>query len=256
MPKYSQVFLADKGICARIAGALEGESFDRVVEIGPGGGALTEFLFPLYGERLRAVEIDTALLPNLKAKFPGLEIINSDFLQADIAAAAGPGRAAFISNLPYECSTAILDRVLAYPELAVAVFMFQKEVARKILAAPGDHDYGYLTLLTGARASSELLTDVKAGSFRPVPAVDSSVVVFRPRPYFGDGAQEARFRELVKKAFLHRRKTLVNSLALCGVDKARAAAAVAKAGYKPTVRPQEVDLKGFAALAADLLGGR
>ncbi len=256
MPKFSQVFLADKGICARIAGGLDGGTFDRVVEIGPGGGALTEFLFPRYGARMRAVEIDSSLLPNLNSRFPGLEIVNSDFLKADLAAVAGPGRIAFISNLPYECSTVILDRVLDYPGLALAVFMFQKEVARKVLASPGDRDYGYLTLITAARASCELLLDVKAGSFRPVPAVDSSVVAFRPRPFFSDGAEWERFRELVKKAFLHRRKTLINSLALCGVDKARAAAAVERAGYKPTVRPQEVDLKGFAALAGDLLGGR
>lgn len=252
MPKFSQVFLADKGICSRIAGALEGEAFDRVVEIGPGGGALTEFLFPKYGAAMRAVEIDTALLPNLRSRFPGLEIVNTDFLQADLDAAAGPGRVAFIGNLPYECSTAILERVLMFPRLAAAVFMFQKEVARKILAAPNDHDYGYLSLLSASRAEASLLMDVKAGSFRPVPAVDSSVVVFRPRRYFSSDAEEGTFRALLKKAFMHRRKTLVNSLALCGEDKAAAAAALAACGLKPAARAQEMSLADFAALAAAL----
>ncbi|MCM2267656.1 MAG: 16S rRNA (adenine(1518)-N(6)/adenine(1519)-N(6))-dimethyltransferase RsmA [Elusimicrobiales bacterium] len=255
MPKYSQVFLADKGICSRIAGALQDESFDRVLEIGPGGGALTSFLFPRYGALLKAVEIDPLLLPALREKFPGLELINSDFLKLDLASAAGPGRTAFIGNLPYECATPILDKTLAFPGFAAAVYMFQKEVGDKLLAPPGGPDYGFLTLITRARASAELLLEVKAGSFKPVPAVDSSVVVFRPRPFFSDEAGEARFRELVKKAFSHRRKTLVNSLALCGVDKARAAAAVEKAGYKPFVRAQELDLPGFAALADVLLGG-
>lgn len=254
MPRYSQVFLADKGICARIAGALDGEAFDRVVEIGPGGGALTSFLFPKFGPRMKAVEIDPLLVPALREKFPGLEVVNADFLGADLAAVAGPGRTAFIGNLPYECSTAILEKVLSFGGFSVAVFMFQKEVARKIAAAPNDHDYGYLSLATAARASAELLTDVKAGSFRPVPAVDSSVLVFRPRPFFPSAAEWTRFRELVKKAFSHRRKTLVNSLALCGVDKAAAAAAVAKAGFKPTVRPQELSLEQFAGLAALLAG--
>ncbi len=254
MPKYSQVFLADKGVCARIAGALDGAAFDRVVEIGPGGGALTEFLFPKYGARMRAVEIDTALLPNLRARFPGLEIVNVDFLKADLEAAAGPGRIAFIGNLPYECSTAILERTLMFPRLETAVFMFQKEVARKILAAPNDHDYGYLSLLSASRAEASLLTDVKAGSFRPVPAVDSSVVVFRPRRYFSSDAEEASFRDLLKKAFMHRRKTLVNSLALCGADKSAAAAAVAACGLGPSVRAQELSLEDFAALAAALRG--
>jgi 16S rRNA (adenine1518-N6/adenine1519-N6)-dimethyltransferase len=249
MPRYSQVFLADQGICARIAGALDGETFDRVVEIGPGGGALTSFLFPKYGPAMKAVEIDPLLVPALRQKFPGLEVVNQDFLAADLSAVAGPGRAAFIGNLPYECSTAILDKVLSYPAFSVAVFMFQKEVARKITSGPDDHDYGYLSLLTAARASAELLTDVKAGSFRPVPAVDSSVLVFRPRPFFPSAAEGERFRALVRKAFSHRRKTLVNSLALCGVDKAAAAAAVEKAGFKPAVRPQELSLEQFAALA-------
>lgn len=250
MPRYSQVFLADKGICARIAGALDAEAFDRVVEIGPGGGALTAFLFPKYGPRLKAVEIDPLLVPGLRAKFPGLEVVNMDFLEADLAAVAGPGRTAFIGNLPYECSTAILEKVLSFSGFSVAVFMFQKEVARKITAAPRAHDYGYLSLVTAARACAELLTDVKAGSFRPVPAVDSSVLTFRPRPFFGSAAEEGRFRDLIKKAFSHRRKTLVNSLALCGVDKGAAASAVERAGFKPAVRPQELSLAEFAALAA------
>ncbi len=254
MPKYSQVFLADAGICRRIVSALDAEAFDRVVEIGPGGGALTAFLFPKYGPRLKAVEIDKALVPALNAKFPGLEVVNADFLGLDLEAAAGPGRVAFIGNLPYECSTAILDKVLAFPRLAAAVFMFQKEVARKTLASPGAADYGVLTLQTAARAEASLLTDVKAGSFRPVPAVDSSVVVFRPRRYFSDEAAEARFRALIRKGFMHRRKTLVNSLGLCGVDKAAAAAALHKAGYGPTARAQELSLEGFAALSEALQG--
>lgn len=252
MPKYSQVFLADAGICARIAAGLEGCEFDGVVEIGPGGGALTEHLFPKYGPRMKAVEIDAALLPALSARFPGLEIINRDFLEADLAAAAGPGRAAFIGNLPYECSTAILEKVLFYDRLAVAVFMFQKEVARRITAAPGDSDYGGLSVVTAARASAELLLDVKAGSFKPVPAVDSSVLVFRPRRFFSAKAEEDAFRALVKKAFSHRRKTLINSLALCGVDKAAAAAAAEKCGLKPTARAQELPLETYARLSAAL----
>lgn len=255
MPKYSQVFLADKNICSRIAGALEGAGFDRVLEIGPGGGALTEHLFPKYGAGMKAVEIDASLVPALRSRFPGLEVVNEDFLRTDLAVVAGPGRTAFIGNLPYECSTAILEKTLLFPGFALAVFMFQKEVARKILASPGDHDYGYLSLLTAARASSELLLDVKAGSFSPVPAVDSSVLLIRPRPFFGQAGDEARFIELVKKAFSHRRKTLVNSLALCGVPKAAASAAVMNAGFKPTVRPQEIPLEGFARLSGLLAAG-
>lgn len=255
MPKYSQVFLNDKGSCARIAGALEDASFDRLIEIGPGGGALTTFLFPRYWALMKAVEIDAALLPALREKFKGLELVNSDFLRTDLPALCGPGRTAFIGNLPYECATAILEKTLLYPGLSLAVFMFQKEVARRITAAAGDSDYGALSLLTAARASVDLLLDIKAASFTPVPAVDSSVLVFRPRPFFKTPREEEAFRGLVRKAFSHRRKTLVNALGLCGVDKAAAAAAVEKAGFTPSVRAQEIPLEGFAGLAA-ALGGR
>ena len=255
MPKFSQVFLKDKEICARIAGALDDASFDRLIEIGPGGGALTAFLFPKYWSLMKAVEIDPALLPALREKFKGLDLVNADFLQTDLAALAGPGRTAFIGNLPYECATAILEKTLQFGGLALSVFMFQKEVARRITAAPGDSDYGALTLPTASRASAELLMDIKAASFTPVPAVDSSVLVFRPKVFFGVPAEEAAFRSLVRKAFSHRRKTLVNSLGLCGVDKAAAAAAVEKAGFKASVRAQEISLEGFAGLAS-ILGGK
>ncbi len=252
MPKFSQVFLNDKEICARIAGALDDASFDRLVEIGPGGGALTAFLFPKYWSLMKAVEIDPVLLPGLREKFKGLDVVNADFLQTDLAALCGPGRAAFIGNLPYECATAILEKTLSYGGLSLAVFMFQKEVARRLTASPDDSDYGALSLLTASRASAELLMDIKAASFTPVPAVDSSVLVFRPKAFFNVPEEEAAFRSLVRKAFSHRRKTLVNSLGLCGVDKAAAAAAVEKAGFKPSVRAQEISLEGFAGLAARL----
>jgi len=254
MPKYSQVFLADEGICATIAAALDGAAFDGLIEIGPGGGALTSFLFPKYQGRMKAVEIDPRLVPALNAKYPGLEIVNADFLEADLAAVAGPGRTAFIGNLPYECSTAMLEKTLFFPGFEFAVFMFQKEVASRILAAPGDHDYGYLSLLAASRCAAALVLDVKAASFKPVPAVDSAVVSFRPKKFFADRADEDAFRALVRKAFSHRRKTLINSLALCGVEKSAAAAAVEKAGFKPTVRAQEISIEGFSALAGLLAG--
>ena len=255
MPKYSQVFLADREICARIAGALEGASFDRLIEIGPGGGALTSFLFPRYGKLMKAVEIDPGLLPALREKFKGLEVLNEDFLATDLEKAAGPGRTAFIGNLPYECATAILERTLFCRGMVLSVFMFQKEVARRITAAPGDGDYGALSLLTASRASAELLMDIRAASFNPVPAVDSSVLLFRPKVFFSVPGEETAFRALVRKAFSHRRKTLINSLGLCGVDKTSASAAVEKAGFKASVRAQEIPLEGFVRLWRLLAAG-
>ena len=252
MPKYSQVFLADNAICARIAGALDHEKFDQLIEIGPGGGALTACLFPKYQGRMTAVEIDASLVPALERKFKGLKLVTGDFLKLDLTLSAGPGRTAFIGNLPYECSTPILEKTLFFGGFSVAVFMFQREVARKILAVSGGSDYGYLSLLTASRAVAELVMDIKAESFSPVPAVDSSVLLFRPKVFFRDAAEERRFKEFAKKAFAHRRKTLVNSLSLCGIEKTAAAAALAKYGFKPAARAQEIPLEGFAVLAAEL----
>jgi 16S rRNA (adenine1518-N6/adenine1519-N6)-dimethyltransferase len=133
--------------------------------------------------------------------------------------------------------------------------MFQKEVARRITAPPGGRDYGVLTLMSAARASSELLLDVNAASFSPVPAVDSSVLLFRPRLFFPQRADEDAFRVLVKKSFSHRRKTLINSLGLCGVEKSAVSGALEGMGLKQTVRPQELSLEHFAALSTALGGG-
>jgi 16S rRNA (adenine1518-N6/adenine1519-N6)-dimethyltransferase len=252
MPKYSQVFLKDKGVCERISLALKPEEFSRAVEIGPGKGALTEFLAPLWKEKLSAVEIDPLMTARIKEKFPELTVRNMDFMAADLDSPVfGGGETAFIGNLPYECSTAILLKVLAFSRFGAAVFMFQREVARKITAAVGAHDYGYLTVAASTQSSVSLLCDVPAGSFSPVPEVDSSVLVFRPRRTFGGPEPRKAFLGFVKNAFSHRRKTLANSLAmgLC-LTREEAAARIKAAGFDPGLRPQNLSPENYLILAS------
>ena len=245
--------MTDKRMCGQIVSALEGEKFESLVEIGPGRGALTEILYPKYGPRLRTVEIDPVMAEFLLKKYKGLSIINRDFLELDLAVLTGGTKTAFIGNLPYSCSTAILDKVLDLENLAVAVCMFQKEVARRLAAESGSRDYGYLSISAQARASVALLADVGAASFSPEPEVDSSVLVFRPRRIFGPALPAAKdereFFTLVKSAFAHRRKTLVNSLALSGrFSKTEIEAALLKMSLDPGVRPQLLSPADYVGL--------
>jgi 16S rRNA (adenine1518-N6/adenine1519-N6)-dimethyltransferase len=266
MPKYSQVFLKDAGMCENIATALGPEEFGSCIEIGPGRGALTEFLYPLWGDKLSAVEIDPLMTAGIKERFPGLRIINSDFLTLDLEAGftSGPPAntcvsavskrgvpmTAFIGNLPYECSTAILARVLAFSRLGAAVFMFQREVARKITSASGDPDYGYLSVAVQAQSETVLFADVPAASFSPVPEVDSSVLVFKPLQTFTTSTHRREFLSFVKNAFSHRRKTLVNSLSMgLGLDKAETGQRIKAAGFDPGLRPQNLSVADYLRLS-------
>jgi 16S rRNA (adenine1518-N6/adenine1519-N6)-dimethyltransferase len=252
MPKYSQVFLKDIRMCGRIASALKPEEFGAAVEIGPGRGALTEFLAPLWGDKLSAIEIDPLLAARIKEKFPGLRVENADFMAFPLESSAeNKKKTAFIGNLPYECSTAILLKVLAFGGFGAAVFMFQREVARKITAATGAHDYAYLSVAVQAQSEAELLADVPAGSFSPAPEVDSSVLVFRPRCSFAGPENRDAFLRFVKSAFSHRRKTLLNSLALgLGSEKAVIGARIKAAGFDPGLRPQNLSVENYLALSA------
>ena len=251
MPKYSQVFLKDVRMCEAIASALEPEGFRAAVEIGPGRGALTDFLRPLWGDKLSGVEIDPLMTARLAEKFPGLRIDNSDFMALDLEKYSPAGPVAFIGNLPYECSTAILMKVLASSRFGAAVFMFQREVARKITAGTGDSDYGYLSVAVRAQSEASLLADVPAGSFSPVPEVDSSVLVFRPRPVFSDAGRREIFFSFVKNAFSHRRKTLLNSLSMgLSMDKAEVESLIKAAGFDPRLRPQNLSVEDYLKLSA------
>lgn len=252
MRKFSQVFLTNESAAIRIAEAACGVAADQLVEIGPGRGALTRHLYAFRRCPMTLIEIDRDLAPRLSPQYPEARVINSDFLRVDLEAEFPSGGVVFAGNLPYDCATPILDRALSFPRFAAAVFMFQKEVADKALAAPGDPEYGYLSVMTAARASARRLMDLGPGSFRPRPRVDSAVVVFTPLPEpFMPPGLEPVFARAVKAAFMHRRKTVLNSLsAAFGGEKERAAEALGKAGIDPSLRAQALAPADFLRLAA------
>lgn len=249
MRKYGQHFLVNERVIEDIVSAVPADAHD-VLEIGPGRGALTEKLLQRNIAWLTLVEIDPAMQEHLLRRFPELEgkIRLEDFLKFDLASL--PARPTFaVSNLPYIDAADILDKILAWPYFAGAVFMFQKEQAQRILAREGAEGYGPLGILTQVRSRPRLLLKVGKGCFNPPPKVESAVLTFEKKEApFGSAAEYARFEKLVKAAFLHRRKTLFNSLVLCGYDKRRVQAALDAAQINPAARAQEISVGRFLEL--------
>jgi 16S rRNA (adenine1518-N6/adenine1519-N6)-dimethyltransferase len=204
--RLGQHFLISESILERIAAAACPERVPLVVEIGPGRGALTEKLLQ-RADRVLAIELDSALVELLRSRFDDrLDIVHSDVLAVDLAQF---GPVPIVGNLPYYISSPILEKVarLDFPR---AVFLLQTEVARRLAAAPGSRDYGYLTVQTGVFAQTRLLFHVKPGAFRPPPKVDSAVVLLEPHaPPLAD---TEGFLKFASACFRQKRKTLRNNL--------------------------------------------
>jgi 16S rRNA (adenine1518-N6/adenine1519-N6)-dimethyltransferase len=205
--KLGQHFLASESILNRIAAAVCPDREPLVVEIGPGKGALTEKLLD-RAERVVAIEVDGALVEHLRVRFEKqrLEVVHADVLGVDFG--QWPG-APIAGNLPYYITSPILEKtVRANPSRAV--FLMQKEVALRLTAKPGTRDYGFLTVQTAVFAEARVLFDVKPGSFRPPPKVDSAVVLLEPR--ITGGVDREAFLEFVGRCFRQKRKKLRNNL--------------------------------------------
>jgi 16S rRNA (adenine1518-N6/adenine1519-N6)-dimethyltransferase len=252
--RFGQHFLHDRGVLERIARELAPQPDQALVEIGPGRGALTELLVG-KSAHLECVEIDRDLAAALTQRWgaiPEFELHTGDALECDFAAlAARRGqRLRVIGNLPYNISTPLLFHLLDAADVVQDMhFMLQKEVVRRMAAAPGDEDYGRLTVTIAARASVDELFTVAPGAFWPPPQVDSAVVRMRPRPPPFPIGDLAQFDRVVKAAFGQRRKTLAN--ALRGVASAEA---FARAGIDPKVRGETLSAADFARLSNCLQG--
>ena len=180
--RFGQHFLIDPAVLSAIVEAVAPRPGDRVVEIGPGLGALTGALLERV-PALDAVEIDRDLAGRLRRRWPQsrLRVHEADALDFDFAALAGDGRLRLVGNLPYNVSSPLLVRLLAFlPVIADQHFMLQKEVVDRIVADPGGADYGRLGVLLQAHCGVERLFDVPPAAFDPPPRVDSSVVRLVP----------------------------------------------------------------------------
>jgi 16S rRNA (adenine1518-N6/adenine1519-N6)-dimethyltransferase len=262
--RLGQHFLVDAGTIHRILEAFSPEPHDRVLEIGPGHGAMTAPLLDRV-DRLLAVEIDPRLAHRLQQRFAGrhdFELVQEDILRIDLdrtaARLACPPATCrgirVLGNLPYRISTGILGRFLERGELfRDLTVMVQKEVAQRLLARPGGAEYGALTVFVRLNAEPSHLLDVRPGAFSPPPEVTSTVVRLCPLPPDASGQRQAAVR-LANLAFQHRRKTLVNSLRTSGLEEADVERALLELELPLRCRPQELGPDAFVRLAARLAG--
>ena len=207
-----QHFLKDENICRKIISALQEHSFTQLLEVGPGGGALTKYLVQLNDVDFKAVELDDEKVVYLLKTYPSLQgkIIHQSFLDIDKPFS---GRFTVIGNFPYNISTQILFKVLEWKEdVECVIGMFQKEVAQRAAAKEGNKVYGVLSVLVQAFFEVEYLFDVNEGSFTPPPKVKSGVIRLWPKKQPVNMKNEKAFFNLVKTAFNQRRKTLRNAV--------------------------------------------
>lgn len=207
-----QHFLKDESICKKIVDALQEAPFTNLVEVGPGGGALTKYLLPLPGIHFKAVELDDEKVTYLEHTYPQ---IKGKIVHGSILDVAAPFDSLFtvVGNFPYNISSQILFRILEWKErVPVMIGMFQKEVAQRIVSKPNSKDYGILSVLVQAYYDVEYLFDVPPESFNPPPKVVSGVIRLKRRDTQYEMKTERAFFVLVKAAFNQRRKMLRNPL--------------------------------------------
>ena len=215
--RLGQNFLRDPRAINRIIEAFNPQADETVVEIGPGTGALTSILVERSG-RLVAVEFDNKLALVLLDRFGGCDnfkLVQADALTTNFCQEILPARSArLVANLPYNISTAILQRLISQREcFAEMVLMLQREVVERITAHAGSSDRGYLSVLVEAYCETEKLFDVSPGSFRPPPKVWSSVIRLRFRPALEPKVKdESLLWSVVSAGFAQKRKTILNNL--------------------------------------------
>lgn len=207
-----QHFLRDENICRKIVAALEQHRFQRLLEVGPGGGALTKYLLGLKAIDFKAVELDDEKITYLQQTYPAItgKIIAGSFL--DIPR---PFDETFtvVGNFPYNISTQIVFKILEWKDdVECMVGMFQKEVAQRIVAKEGSKIYGVISVLVQAYFTTEYLFDVNEQCFQPPPKVKSGVMRMYPRNEKIQVRSDKDFFLLVKTAFNQRRKTLRNAV--------------------------------------------
>jgi 16S rRNA (adenine1518-N6/adenine1519-N6)-dimethyltransferase len=263
--RLGQNFLVDEGYARRIVNALTLRAGDTVVEIGPGRGALTALLVE-SGARVVAVEFDRELVTLLRGRLSSrenFELVEADALEVDFCSAIEPAvRASIVANLPYNISTAILQRLVEQRScIAEMVLMLQREVVARITAQPGSTERGYLTVLVEAFCETEALFDVPPAAFRPVPKVWSTVARLRVRENPLRGAGDPLLLRVVSAGFAQRRKTIQNNLRHAPEDlRARvesvggASSVLEAAGVETSRRAETLTLEEWIAVTRALGG--
>lgn len=251
--RLGQNFLIDENIVAGIVAAARLKPEDTVLEIGPGIGTLTQGLAEA-GASVVAVELDRRLLEVLAKTLEGydnIRIIQGDILEIDITREISVEKFKVVANLPYYITTPIIMSLLEQRlPIELLVTMVQKEVAERMVAAPGGKDYGALSIAVQYYTEPQIIFKVPPASFIPAPAVESAVIrcTVRERPPV-ELRNERLFFRLVKAAFAQRRKTLSNTLKAAGIVAKDVETILAKAEIDGTRRGETLTIAEFAALA-------
>ena len=212
---YGQHFLINENLAQGIAEkAIELSTKYPIVEIGPGKGVLTKYLFEKM-IRFNSVESDIDMIEYLHSNFPDIDIhlIYKDILKLDLDTVFPEEEIVLFGNFPYNISSQIIFKMLEHRErIPFLVGMFQKEVAERILSSPGSKEYGILSVLTQSFYNGKILFRVKPGSFNPPPKVESAVIILQRNEITSLDCDEKLFKKIVKTTFNHRRKMIRNTL--------------------------------------------
>ncbi len=230
-----QHFLIDEDVCARIAGVLTGEGYDKILEVGPGMGVLTKHLVKT-DKQIHLVELDRDSVAYLRVHYPDLapRLIEGDFLELDLEEHF-KDQFALIGNYPYNISSQILFKMVENRHLIPeGGGMFQKEVAKRVASPPGSKVYGVISVLIQAYYDVDYCFTVPPEVFNPPPKVDSGVIRLRRKEKYHLDCDERLFKTVVKTAFSQRRKTLSNAL-------------------KPLIKDPELRAKDIMRLRAERL---
>lgn len=256
----SQNFLVDPNLQRKIVEALGAGAEDRVLEVGPGTGALTRHLAGRVAH-LTLVELDDEMAAELVGRYAGrsdVEVVHDDVMEVSLADIFQGRGTMVIGNIPYGITTPLIFHILeARAAVEVVVLTVQREVALRLTALPGTKEYGALSVGVQAIATVERLFDVPRGAFRPRPDVDSAVVRIRPlSPAPLSAREEAALRTLTRAAFSRRRKQLQKVLRQApeyGLSGPAVEEILASLVIDPAVRPDALPVEGYIRLARFLL---
>ncbi|MEI6093585.1 MAG: 16S rRNA (adenine(1518)-N(6)/adenine(1519)-N(6))-dimethyltransferase RsmA, partial [bacterium] len=247
-----QHFLNDFMIVERIVSSAEIDSSSSVIEIGPGQGSLTKWIYESKPKRGVLIEIDGRLIQDLKINFPEFQVINEDVCEIHLSKLLQDPKEKFVilGNLPYNVSTKILEHLIEHRDsIDRMVLMFQKEVGERIYSGLRTKEYGRLTLLSQEFFQVEKLFIIGPRSFSPPPKVDSVVISFVKREQALINLEDRRtYDNIIKLVFSSRRKMIRRSLRAF-YDEEKLNEIFAKSGVEPSKRPEELTIHEFAELS-------
>jgi 16S rRNA (adenine1518-N6/adenine1519-N6)-dimethyltransferase len=245
LKQFGQNYLTDKNILKKIADEIDPQPEDNLVEIGPGTGALTGFLYP-FNKDMTAVEIDTRVTEELKERFPGINILQEDFLGTDLTSlyAYKKQKIRIAGNIPYNITSPIIFKIMRNSSIiSDVVLLVQHEMAVRMAADRGTKDYSILSVLLRYFTEVKYAFKVSPNVFYPKPKVSSAVVhIYIKKDYEED---DEMFIKIVKASFGKRRKTLKNSLG----SSIFAEFNFEESGVDLTKRAEQLEVADFLKLA-------